>query len=289
MTCSISACKPAHAPAAIALAGPARTRRSSPRARGRRRATRILGVLAFTAWAAAGCDDAAAPSAGGTVHVRFEHQVAGAPLVLQSMRYTNAVGLNYNVFELRYYLSGISLESSDGTRVPGPAVFYRDHADATTAQAAVEHVPSGHYSVLHFHFGLRPAENVPGYLPDTLPNLLMQWPDVLGGGYHFMQLDGRYDNMGADLGWMAHLGRLNRPVDLSPVDPSFDVAVPVSVHVENDRWTLPVVMDVNRWFDDPLYDFRTVGENNMSNPDALLALQANGTDVFHAGDATREP
>lgn len=239
---------------------------------------------------AAGCGDSEAPPAGGTVELQFEHQIAGAPLVLQSMRYVNAAGLDYNVFELRYYVSGITLESLDGTLVPGPEVFYRDHADASTGRATVPNVPPGHYSVLHFHFGLRPSDNLPGHLPNTLPNLLMQWPDVLGGGYHFMQLDGRYDNgVGADLGWMAHLGRLNRDTDLSPLDPSFDVALPVSIHVQGDHWTLPVVMDVNQWFDDPLYDFRVIGENNMSNPDALLGLQTNGVDVFQAGTATREP
>ena len=237
-----------------------------------------------------GCGDSAAPEAGGTVHLQLEHAAAGQPLVLQSMRYTNAAGSSYNVFELRYYLSGITLEASDGTLVAGPAVVYRDQVDAATEQATVQHVPPGHYSVLHFHFGLRPGDNVAGHLPATVANLLMQWPDVLGGGYHFMQLDGRYDNgMGADLGWAAHLGRLNRPSDLSPLDPSFDVALPISVHVQNDTWTLPVTMDVNRWFDNPVYDFRVVGGNNMSNRAALEALHDNGADVFQAGTASREP
>lgn len=255
----------------------------------RKQAAFLALALALAAGGIAGCDDPAAPPAGGTVHLQFEHEVAGAPLVLQSMRYTNAGGLNYSVFELRYYVSGITLESADGTLVPGPAVFYRDHADSTTVVATVQHVPPGHYSALRFHFGLRPGENVTGYLPNTLPNLLMQWPESMGGGYHFMQLDGHWDDRGADLGWAAHMGRLNRPVDLSPLDPSFDVVLPVSLHMQDYKVRLPVIMDVNRWFNDPVYDFQAVGTNNMSNRDALQALQTNGADVFHAGNPTIEP
>ena len=246
-------------------------------------------ILALGASGIGGCDDAAAPQPSGTVHLRFEHEVAGVPLVLQSDHYTNAAGLNYNVFDLRYYVSGIELEKDDGTRVAGPEVFYVDESDSTTEQATIGGVPAGHYRAVHFHFGLRPFENIPGHLPNTLASLLMQWPDELGGGYHFMQLDGRYDRMGADAGWAAHLGRLNRPVDLSPLDPSFDVVVPVALDVQDDRWSVPVIMDVNHWFNDPVYDFQVYGANNMTNRDALLALQSNGTDVFHAGGATREP
>ncbi len=246
------------------------------------------GALAIVLALGSGCDKSAAPAPTGHVTIAFDHQVSGAPLTLNSARYQNAAGNDYNVFDLRYYISGIELVRADGSAA-GPEVFYRDAAIETTRNLVIE-APNGQYTALRFTFGVDAAHNHQGGLPGTVENSNMTWPALNGGGYHYMQLDGRFTDIGGQVAWLAHLGRLHRSTDPVPLDPGFQVEIPLTLQVAVDAWTLHVVMDVNAWFATPTqFDFTNLGrENEMENPAALQALHENGAHVFQIGTVVHD-
>src|SRR5262249_15435131 len=97
---------------------------------------------------AAGCGSSTAPPpkpTSGQVVLSFDHEVDGQPLVLHTMRYTNVAGDNYNVNELKYYVSDVQLVAADNSVVAGPATTYRDAEVASTQNTTIPSVPAGDY------------------------------------------------------------------------------------------------------------------------------------------------
>lgn len=257
----------------------------------RSRAARLCTVVALaTAMMLASCGDDGAPPTTGSVALLFDHVVGSQSFRLGARDYTNAAGNHYSLNELRYYVSNLELVRGDGTSHAVGGVHLRDVEvpDSRTWQATA--IPNGHYTAVRFRFGLDAATNVPSGLPTTVANLRMVWPETLGGGYHFMLLDGIFaDSTGADQGWMAHMGRLQSLTQPTPVDPSFLVELPVVLHVASDNHEVQVVVDVNQWFATPhIYDFEVYGPFMMDNPVALLELRDNGeANVFSIGTVAR--
>jgi hypothetical protein len=118
----------------------------------------------------------------------------------------------------------------------------------------------------------------------------MQWPMFLGGGYHYMQLDGVYERGTAIDGWQAHIGRVQRAVDPTPFEHRFTVEVPVALRTGPGTTRVGINMDVNAWFAAPnVYDFDAIGGAMMDNPAAQEQLQQNGAHVFALGSVNSTP
>jgi hypothetical protein len=251
-----------------------------------------MGIAAAVA-IAAGCGDESTPPPpppAGSVAIAFDHVVGSQSFQLGVRNYTNAAGNHYSLHDLRYYVSNLELVRGDGTSHAVGTVHLVDAKVALRPAWQATAIPDGHYTAIRFRFGLDAATNVPSGLPTTVANLQMVWPEPLGGGYHYMLLDGIFaDSTGSDQGWMAHLGRLQSTTQPTPVDPSFLVELPVTLHVAGDAHNVHIVVDVNEWFVNPhVYDFEAIGPFMMDNPDALLDLHDNGSDgVFSIGTVAR--
>jgi hypothetical protein len=213
--------------------------------------------------------------------------VAGSELVLETMTYVNAAGNSYRVSELRYYVSNLEFVRADGSTHAAGGVHLRDAEVPGSRVWQANGVPEGHYTALRFRFGLDATRNVPNGLPATVENLRMVWPELLGGGYHYMLLDGLYTDSSLNpASWMAHLGRLVSMTQPTPVDPSFTVELPAVIHLTRDSHVdVQVLVDVNQWFAaSEIYDFEVYGAFMMDNPVALTALHDNGAaGVFSLG------
>jgi hypothetical protein len=237
--------------------------------------------LLGAALVASGCGDDAQP---GVVVLETQHTVDGNPLVLHDVRYTNAAGQTYGVDFLQYYLSDVVLHRSDGATYGLGAALYNDVEDPATLQHRLEQVPPGNYTSITFTWGLDEEKNLPGALPDNLENNNMVWPAPLGGGYHYSKCEGFYLNaQGAQAGYATHMGRVRRDTDSEDHHHFFTVNLSIALSVDGDTSTLPIVMDVNQWYEEPnTYDFPEI-PMIMGDLDRQRMLMENGPTVFSVG------
>lgn len=242
------------------------------------------------------CDDNETSSSEptGTVVVSLVHRVGSADLELAGdLDYTNASGNSFNVTKVDYVLSEVSLLGESTARREGEVaiegVHYVSADDPSTTTFTFENVPVGEYEGIHFRFGIVGSDNVAGAFPD-LDVDGMAWPPMLGGGYHYMRIEGNFVNASDDtLGFATHTGP----------SMSNDYSVPVDLevhgaerrrHVEledGDTLNLHLVMDINEWYVGPnLFDLNTYAGPIMGDTSAQELLEENGATVWSAEVAT---
>ena len=234
-------------------------------------------AAAACALAAAGCGDDGADETG-RVTIRFEHEVDGGALELETGRYTNAAGNRYSVTRIEYILTEISLAGADGGSA-GIAGYHYVNESCGGSRLSAD-VPGGSYRTLRFRFGIGGEANVSGGLPNETALNNMAWPDNMGGGYHYMRLEGIFDDGGEVASFLSHTGPAGGR------DFSFPVALPVALEVDAGHWEIAVAMNVNGWFDEPVYDFTGAGAI-MGNAYAQVLHRDNGADVFTVSAVSR--
>jgi hypothetical protein len=206
------------------------------------------------------------------VNVQLSFECDGLPLVKDSFLYTNDAGNNYSVNRLQFYLSDFVFRKPDGTELKIVAPVYVDFFGNRNFTFRLEGIPYGLYDRIRFCIGLPPLLNVPGGLPNTLENTSMIWPEAMGGGYHFLKLEGRFKFSGQTYGYAIHLGKNPHLVKID----SFG-----QFHLTSGHAPLRMRMNINEWFRNPhVYDFNTDGNYTMGSDSLMLKIAQNGTDVF---------
>jgi hypothetical protein len=269
------------------------------------RSTQLLFPFLFGALLLAGCDnsevspdsgssDAGAADSGHATHedagpvaparvlIAFEHLANGTPIVLGTETpHTNAAGNAFGVTRLSYFVSDVTVTTAHGMTYSVPGAHYVDHDTASTRLLAI---PVDAHSVdltsISFVMGLPPALNVTGAFTSP-PESLMEWPEMMGGGYHYMKLEGRYiDDAGEPFNMMVHSG------GLSGTDYSFPVELQAhGVAIGEGDVTLTLAMNIEEWFTSPnewdLNDyFNAERRGIMGNAAAQASLRENGAGVF---------
>lgn len=218
----------------------------------------------------------------GELTLFVSHEVDGTPLVTDALRYTNEAGNSYLVNEVQWFISNLELEDYDGNRIVLAETWYIDTNIPETQTLRISEVPTGSYRIMRFTFGLNDADNTTGRFNNP-PESNMFWPDELGGGYHYMKLNGKYLTADSLLAPLAiHLGRGQNASHTEFYDNSFSVEFPVELDVyDGHDYPVGLVMNINQWFRDPhVYDFNAFGSAIMQNQEAQKLLKENGTDVF---------
>lgn len=227
-------------------------------------------VLAFVGLGLSGCGGGAETRA---LTLRISHVVDGEALRFDDVRYTNAAGNVYSVERLEYYVSSVVLHREGGGTVRLAGAHYCNARDGAVNELRLGDVPAGAYTGVSLLLGLDAAENVTGALPATTQNTNMAWPVPMGGGYHFLKLEGHFRESGGALsGFAMHVGRSENVVR-ARADAAFTVSGALPA--------LELRMNVNEWFRGPAtYDFATDPVYSMSSGAAMQKLAANGADVF---------
>jgi hypothetical protein len=242
---------------------------------------RHLFLLSMVGILLAGCDDDSPTTVNptaGRVHLQISHTVDGVALVFRDSVYTNAAGDDYNVVRWNYLISNVELVATNSTHVLFPGPFFIDADADSTLDQVLDAIPPGTYEQVRFTFGLDESMNVSNaYLNETWHSK-MAWPDVLGGGYHYMILDG-FVQPGelSERNYNTHLGR-------TQTDPHyFRVTLNVAAFtVDGNTVSLPLQVDVNQWYEAPnVYSFPDPAFI-MDRADVQEILQANGSTVFAA-------
>ena len=232
------------------------------------------------------------------VDLNIGYEVNGVPLVTDTLCYVNEAGNPFLVTEIQWFLSDIQLLDQDGewhllkqrdavdsiTELT-EHIFYIDTDIPESQTLRGKEIPVGHYTRLRFTFGLDETDNQTGLFSDP-PESDMFWPDMLGGGYHYMKLNGKYINEDGRLAPLAiHLG-IGQNEDFTQFYQNyFIVQLPIDFDVkENTDNQLDLTMVIDNWFRNPnLYDFNVYGSHIMQNQSAQRLLNGNGKDVFRIG------
>ena len=233
------------------------------------------------------------------IDLNIGYEINGKPLVTDTLCYVNEAGNTFLITEIQWFLSNLELKNEAGNwttllqrdlldTAGINRVFYLDTNIPESQTLHTQPLPIGHYTALRFTFGLDETDNQTSLFNDP-PESEMFWPDFLGGGYHYMKLNGKYLNAENHLAPLAiHLG-IGQNEDCTEFYQNyFIVELPIDFHImANTENHLDLTMVIDNWFRNPhTYDFNVWGSAIMQNQAAQRLLNGNGKDVFKIGKPT---
>lgn len=249
----------------------------------------ILSILLL-----ASCNNDADEQAPGNLAIHFLHHVNNHAVLFDQLLYTNASGNQYEVSEIQWFLSDITVVAKSGEELllddGGFAHYVDTDIPSTWTWALPDQIKPGNYTAIKFTFGLKGEKNIPYSFPNP-PESDMIWPYTMGGdqgGYHYMKLNGFWINTGSQrTPFNAHLG-VGQEYDSEGnvtafIQNWFEVTLPESSFTLTAGETkhITLLMDVNSWFETPYaFDFNVYGGKIMKNQEAMGKIRDNGADVF---------
>ena len=223
------------------------------------------------------------PKGHGDLTINIGYSINGKPLITDTLDYENEAENRFLITEIQWFISKMELQDERDNWIPlEPRIFYIDTNIPESHTLRIASIPVGKYKTLRFVFGLDKEDNRTGLFSDP-PEANMFWPEPLGGGYHYMKLNGKYLNENEQLAPLnIHLGIGQNEDQTEFYQNYFSVALPIDLTIsENTENQLDLTMIVDNWFRSPnLYDFNVFGSAIMQNQDAQQALKENGNDVF---------
>lgn len=193
-----------------------------------------------------------------------------------TLTYTNVKGNQWNIKNLKYYISKIIIYRDDTIGYDVNMVKLINPAETNTNyhEYTLSNIPAGHYTRMSFIFGIDTVRNKFLGLGNTSEANSMEWPDPLGGGYHFMQMEGVYQNASNVLmGYAIHLGKnYNQYYGSYPID---------FTAKDGAKGNINITMNVDQWFDGLNDIDLNDGYGYMMDDDAKqLLFKQNANSVF---------
>lgn len=234
----------------------------------------------------------------GHLVLKFNHFVDGKPLITDSMLYVNAAGNPYEINQVMYFISDVTLYHSDGSMKmidDWKDIHYVDiDIPSTLTWDVYDDIPVGAYDSITFVFGI-PEEKNKSFMFVNPPEDKMMWPDILGGGYHYMMINGKWlDEENEEQLFNFHMGigqlykgdEINYDSIYAYVQNYFTVSLPASSFTMEPNATreIEIIMNIDSWFDTPHhFDFNVWGGAIMEIQPAMQMAKENGFDVFSIG------
>lgn len=264
------------------------------------RSSTYIALFALTLGLAACSDDddagsvvTPAPAASYSATINMSQKANGNDLVMNTtdLPYTTPMGQRFKVTKMQYLISDITFHKTDGSSFTIEEYNYLDLAtNAGLTFSPTTKVPKGDYSSISFTFGFDKEDNTSGAYSD-LNTVGWNWPSNpssmfgdLGGGYHFMRLEGDYiDNMNDTSKFKTHMGtaRDTSSTPFTYVDNHITVTLANSAISVNDNFSMTLVMNIEKWYGNQvMWDFNTWNAPIMPTFAAQRALNSNGVDVF---------
>ncbi|MFH1298144.1 MAG: MbnP family protein [Bacteroidota bacterium] len=234
------------------------------------------------------------PDFGG-INIQFKHVFNGIPLVLDTLGWTDDFNNSFEINELQYFISDIRLHLKGGGAYQIATADGIHYVDARIPEShqwlPVDQIPPAIYDSVSFTFGLNAVKNLSNRFPDP-PERDMFWPEILGGGYHYMKLNTKWknDTVPELRPFMMHLGigQIYDPVVpdsiIGYVQNFFFVKLDSSAfEIESGKLkTLVITMHLERWFDGPpnAFNLATMPPGIMQNQPLMHKVCLNGRGVF---------
>ncbi|EDM45521.1 hypothetical protein SCB49_06927 [unidentified eubacterium SCB49] len=236
-------------------------------------------------------DDASTPAIESDVTIKFTQSFDDQPVTaseFSNLDYTNENGEQLSISRLRYLMSDIVLTDVNGIDT---VISEYQFVDVGESSGALLEAPikfeEGDYT-LSMRFGFSDADNIDAAYPD-LNAATWGVPAPLGGGYHYMQMEGVYINSeDVNTNYQFHTIRAaeNPGDDVILTDTSIAVNLG-TVSVEGLATTIEVNMNIEEWYKNPnLWDLNDLYTMLMPDHEAQIMMNQNGQNVFTLGDIT---
>jgi len=225
------------------------------------------------------------------VSLKFTHNWDGNTIStsdFNNFKFTTKNGESVSITRLRYVISNIRL-------INGNEIFtFSDYNLIDIGEekglnlTLPEQIFSGSYQ-LKFTFGFADEDNIDGVYQD-LNSVSFNVPGMLGGGYHYMQFDGKYkDTNNADANFNYHAIRAvdrTDPNNLIFQDTSFEVDLGTLSFINDSEITIKA--NIAEWFKNPnTWNLNELSTVLMPNFDAQILMSANGKSVFSLGEVSQ--
>ncbi|MDA9345117.1 hypothetical protein N9Q99_01775 [Flavobacteriales bacterium] len=208
--------------------------------------------------------------------INFTHTVDAEELTTNSMIYSNSAGENYDVRTLKYLISDITLHAENGNEIILSDIHFIDISEESTFSFTVEDFPNNNYTSISYKMGLDTIKNTNNLHINESYHSAMVWPETNGGGYHYMKLEGAYNNDSTF--YNTHTG------GTMGGDYSFNNVDNISLTIDDDLGdvSININMEINNWYNSPnQIDFSSYGMGIMMNMMMQMDIKMNGiTDVF---------
>ena len=178
-----------------------------------------------------------------------------------------------NVNLLKYLISDIILHKENGNNDTIKDVHYIDASNRSTLFFDAGEISNGTYNNVSFTMGLDTTKNISNLYVNESFHSSMFWPDMMGGGYHYMKIEGAYNNDSTF--YNTHTG------GTMGTDYSFKNKFEISLNTTDEDKIAEINfnMEINNWYQNP---------NSINLEPAIMSditkqgqLQNNGmTDVF---------
>jgi len=229
------------------------------------------------------CSDNDDEKAQVSLTLNFTHNWDGTNLATgNTLDYTNAHGTQMSIERLRYLISNVTLSQTGANDIVLSGYNLIDVGENTgLSYVPSTAIPAGTYN-LSFTFGFNNTDNQSGVYTD-LNTANFNVPDMMGGGYHYMQMDGKFMNVSSvETGYNFHAIRAVDNPGMSPTFPqdTFFVVNLGSIILTDDT-TVEVQANIAEWFKTPnTWDLDALHQMLMPNSAAQIMMYENGQDVF---------
>ena len=199
------------------------------------------------------------------IFLNFSHNVDRNPVSMDDLSHTNLAGENYNVLTLKYLISDIKLISDD-SEILLNSIHFVDFSDPSTMVIDSDIIENGSYT-LQFRFGLDSTTNVTNSFVNVTFHTSMAWPEMMGGGYHYMKLEGSYTNDSTF--YNTHTG------PTMGMDHSFlcSFNVPININNSTNNLEYAIEMNINNWYGPEIINLEPA---IMMNMPTQMNLKMNG-------------
>jgi len=216
----------------------------------------------------------------------FNHNWDGTSVInsdFNTIKFTNAKGDQLSIERLRYLISKITFHNVDGNSTVLEGYNLVDVTDNENLSfMPTTTVSTGSYTDITFTFGFNNEDNNDATYPD-LNSASWNVPAMLGGGYHYMQFDGKFLNtFDEEQGFNYHAIRATDnpgPNPTFPQDTFFNVSLG-AITISNDA-AFNITMNIAEWFKNPnTWDLNVLNQTLMPNSSAQIMMYENGQNVF---------
>lgn len=221
-----------------------------------------------------------------SLKIIFEHNVDGKDLEFNLFQYIDSLGNSYKIDSLMYFTSNFKIYRDNSYTEEIDTFYFTDISNTSAKRNTLvlkDLLVPGDYSNFSFVHGLTSQYNS-AIASDTTKRSLpiiykkMYWNNFKEGQYHYMKLEGIYNDNNQNKAFYIHSGPSGGNSYYFET-PKFTFP---SVHVsDGDTLVIHIQMDVAKWWKGKeLYNYSNYSADITENSSAQDILKKNGSTVY---------